>query len=130
MLRCLIVDDNKMARAALKQLTGKVDFLELAGECESPEEVFSILQKGDIDLVFLDVEMPGMSGLDLVRSITSRPMIILITAKRDYAVEAYELNVVDYLVKPVQLPRFLASVNRARELKENRNRQLDTVDIG
>src|SRR5690606_17677864 len=98
-MKCIIVDDNKMARTAIRLMMEQVEFLELKHECESPIEAFNFLKKDDIDLVFLDVEMPGMSGVELVKNLEKRPIIILITAKKDYAIEAFELNVADYIVK-------------------------------
>src|SRR5437899_3271389 len=117
-MNCIIVDDNKMARTAIKQLIEQVDFLTLKEECASPMEAFNYLEKEPVDLVFLDVEMPEMTGVELIKNIEQRPIIIFITSKKDYAVEAFELNVADYLVKPVDLPRFTRAVARAKELYE------------
>lgn len=123
-MKCIIVDDNKMSRTMVKQLVEQVDFLELKTECESPLEAFNYLKKEDVDLVFLDVEMPTMTGLELIRNLEKRPIIILITAKKDYAVEAFELNVADYIIKPVTIPRFMAAVDRAKELFESRDQKV------
>src|SRR4051812_23500088 len=100
-MNCIIVDDNKLARAAIKQLITQVDFLTLKEECDNPVDAFNYLKKEMIDLVFLDVEMPGMTGIELIKNLERRPLIILITSKKDYAVEAFELNVADYIIKPV-----------------------------
>src|SRR5687768_13105305 len=118
-MKCIIVDDNKLARTAIKAMIDQVEFLELQHECESPVEAFNILKTEEIDLVFLDVEMPGMSGVELVKNLEKRPIIILITAKKDYAIEAFELNVADYIVKPVSLSRFTMAVSRAKELYDS-----------
>jgi len=115
-MKCLIVDDNKMARTAIKLLIDQVDFLELTHECETPVEAFNYLKSEEIDLVFLDVEMPGMTGVELIKNLEKRPIIILITSKKDYAIEAFELNVADYIVKPLDLPRFTKAIARAKEL--------------
>jgi two-component system LytT family response regulator len=120
-MNCLIVDDNKLARTAIKAMIDQVEFLELKHECESSVEAFNILKTEDIELVFLDVEMPGMSGVELVKNLEKRPIIILITAKKDYAIEAFELNVADYIVKPVSLSRFTMAVSRAKELYDSLN---------
>ena len=125
-MKCIIVDDNKLARAALKHLVEQVDFLNLKQECENPVDAFNFLKKEPIDLVFLDVEMPDMNGIELIKNLDKRPIIILITAKKEYAVEAFELNVADYIVKPVTLPRFIAAVSRAKELFESRG---DKVEV-
>lgn len=125
MMTCIIVDDNRMARTAVRLMIEQVDFLELKHECESPLEAFNILETEDIDLVFLDVEMPEMSGMDLIKNLEKRPIFILISAKKEYAVEAFELHVADYLIKPVSLARFTMAVSRAKELFESRHKSGD-----
>ena len=124
-MKCIIVDDNKLSRAMVKQLVDQVDFLQLKGECENPVEAFNYLKKEDVDLVFLDVEMPGMTGIELIKNLEKRPIVILITSKKDYAVEAFELNVADYIIKPVSLSRFMVAVDRAKELFANRDQKLE-----
>lgn len=114
-MTCLIIDDSPMARAALRSLIEEVDFLELAGECEDALSALKAMQEQPVDLLFLDVEMPRMSGLELLDSLSRKPLVILITSKRDYAVEAFEYRVLDYLVKPVTYPRFVAAVQKAKE---------------
>lgn len=127
-MKCIVVDDNKLARAAMKHLVEQVDFLNLICECASSSEAFNVLEKEDIDLVFLDVEMPDMSGIELIRNIDKKPIIILITAKADYAVEAFELSVADYLVKPVTLSRFMAAVSKAKELYDSRGGRIESTE--
>jgi two-component system LytT family response regulator len=124
-MNCILVDDNKLARTALRQLISQVDFLTLKEECSSPVDAFNYLQKEPIDLVFLDVEMPGMTGLELIKNLEKRPIIIFITAKKEYAIEAFELNVADYIVKPIDLPRFMIAVSRAKELFDNRDQKVE-----
>ncbi len=124
-MNCIIVDDNKLARTALKLLIGQVKFLDLKEECSNPLDAFNYLQKEDVDLVFLDVEMPGMTGIELIKNLEKRPIIILITAKKNYAIEAFELNVADYIVKPVTLSRFMLAVSRAKELFESNDHKLE-----
>lgn len=109
----------------VKQLIDQVSFLELKGECENPVEAFNYLKKEDVDLVFLDVEMPGMTGIELIKNLEKRPIIILITAKKDYAVEAFELNIADYIIKPVTISRFMLAVDRAKELYESRDQKFE-----
>lgn len=125
-MKCIVVDDNKMSRTMVKQLIEQVNFLELKAECENPVEAFNYLKKEEVDLVFLDIEMPTMTGLELIRNLEKRPIIILITAKKDYAVEAFELNVADYIIKPVTLSRFMAAVDRAKELHESKDQKIVT----
>lgn len=124
-MKCLVVDDNKMARTALRQLISQVDFLELKEESADPVTAFNYLKKEPVDLVFLDIEMPGMSGLELIKNLEKRPLIILITANKDYALEAFELNVADYILKPVSLSRFMAAVSKAKELFDNKDQKVE-----
>ncbi len=115
-MKCLIVDDNKMARMAMKQLASRVKDLELVQECADAMEAYNVINNERIDLLLLDIEMPGMTGLELIKNLgNKKPLIIFTTAKKDYAVEAFELNVVDYLIKPVSTARFLQSIERANE---------------
>ena len=127
-MNCIIVDDNKMARTATKQLVAQVDFLNLVQECSSPVEAFNYLKKETVDLIFLDIEMPEMTGIELIKNLKQHPLVILITAKKEYAVEAFELNVADYIVKPVDLSRFMLAVSRAKELFDNKDQKLETND--
>ena len=124
-MNCIIVDDNKLARLVLRKLVEQVGDIELLAEFAEPLEALKYLEKNNVDLVFLDVEMPGMTGIELVKNLKERPIIVLITAKEDYAVEAFELNVADYIVKPVNLSRFLKAVTRARELYQSRSEKLE-----
>ncbi len=125
---CIIVDDNLMARNALKLLIDQVDFLDLKKECAGPLEAFNYLETETVDLVFLDVEMPGMTGIELIRNLKKRPIIILVTSKKDYAVEAFELNAADYLIKPVTLSRFMAAVDRAKEINDSKGGKVEVND--
>jgi DNA-binding LytR/AlgR family response regulator len=115
-MKCLIVDDNKMARMAMKQLVSQIKELELVQECEDAMAAYNTISKEPIDLVFLDVEMPGMSGLELIKNLgNKKPLIVFTTAKKEYAVEAFELSVVDYLIKPISPIRFVQAVEKASE---------------
>lgn len=127
-MNCIIVDDDEMSRNTLKQLVQRVNFLALTKVCEGAEDAINTLKNERIDLMFLDIEMPEMSGMDLIRSLETRPMIILTTSHKEYALDAFECNVVDYLVKPLLLPRFLLAATKARDLFENSRNKLDSVD--
>jgi two-component system, LytTR family, response regulator len=127
-MNCIIVDDNKLARTALKELVSQVDFLELKEECANSLDAYNYLKKENIDLVFLDVEMPEMSGIELIKNLVKRPIIILVTAKKDYAVEAFEINVADYIIKPVTLSRLMVAVSRAKVLFEANTQKPDSVE--
>lgn len=117
-MKCIIVDDNKMARMAMKQLVAHVADLELVKECADAMEAYNVINKEQVDLLLLDIEMPGMTGLELIKNLgAKKPLIIFTTAKKDYAVEAFELNVIDYLIKPIPPARFIQAVERASEAK-------------
>jgi len=128
-MTCLTVDDNAMARAALRHLIEDLDFLELQGESEDAIQAIKFLQENPVDLLFLDVEMPLMNGLELIRILPHKPLVILVTSKRDYAVEAFDLQVIDYLVKPITFPRFMAAVQRAQEIHRNKLRESGSLNL-
>lgn len=118
-MKCLIVDDNKIARIAMKKLAEQVPSLEIVKECCNAIEAFHELREQPVDLLLLDIEMPGMTGLELTKNLgENSPLIIFTTSNKDYAVEAFELNVVDYLIKPVTAARFLKAIQRAQEIME------------
>ncbi|MGE5518916.1 MAG: LytR/AlgR family response regulator transcription factor [Candidatus Dadabacteria bacterium] len=130
-MKCLIVDDNKMARMALKQLVTQVQSLELVAECSNAMEAYNYLNAIPIDLIFLDIEMPEMSGIDLIKKLgNKRPLIIFTTAKKDYAAEAFELNVVDYLVKPITLRRLMQAIEKANEALESNKEEVKVEEQG
>lgn len=120
-----------MACLALKQLVSQVQNLELLAECSDAEEALNFLNNAQVDLLLLDIEMPGMSGLELIGKLgNKKPLIIFTTAKKDYAVEAFELNVVDYLVKPITLPRLKKAVEKASETLESNREEVKVEEQG
>ena len=128
-MNCVIVDDNMMARMAMKQLVQQVKDLSLVAECENAMEAYNIVNKQAVDLLLLDIEMPGMTGIELTKNLGKRsPFIIFTTAKTNYAVDAFELNVVDYLVKPVEPGRFLKAIDRVKEAIESNKEQIQVKD--
>ncbi len=127
-MNCILVDDDKLARTAIRKMISQVDFLNLKGECEDAKEAFDYLKKKPVDLIFLDVEMPGMSGIELIKNLECRPIIILITAKKNYAVEAFELNVADYIIKPLSTERFLKAVERAKVLYDEKDKIMEQFE--
>jgi len=114
-IKCIITDDEPVARKGLKSYIEKVPFLSLQAECESPFELNTILKKNQPDVVFLDIEMPELSGIEYLSTITHPPKIIIVSAYEQYALQGYELEVFDYLLKPVSFNRFLKSVNRLHD---------------
>jgi two-component system LytT family response regulator len=123
-MRCIVVDDSKMASKALVQLISQVDFLELKKEFNNPVDAFNYLKNEEVDLVFLDVEMPGMTGLELLKNLKDPPLVILVTSKKEYALDAFDLNVADYITKPISLSRFMTGVYKAKEIFENKGNKL------
>lgn len=123
-MNCLIVDDNKIARTVLKHLISDLEFLNLMGECENILQATNILNKESIDLILLDVEMPKITGLEFLKSQPNHPLIILISSKPDYALEAFEYNVVDFILKPVKEDRFLKAIYRAKETFDSNHLQM------
>lgn len=119
-LRCLVVDDERLARNLLEENIRQLPFLEMAGSCKNAFEAMDALAGGGIDLVFLDIQMPGMTGTKLLRSLPEKPLVIFVTAYEHYAVESYDLEVVDYLMKPVSLERFTKAAYRAFEIFRQR----------
>lgn len=117
-LRCAIVDDEFLARQYLKDYISKVPFLELVGDYNSPLKVIDLIKSQKVDLLFLDIQMPDISGIDFLKTIDNAPFIILTTAYKEYALEGYELNVSDYLLKPFSFDRFLKAANKVLELAE------------
>ncbi len=120
-LRCLVIDDEPLARKGLIEYISEVDFLELAGEFDNPVKALEAIRSQSIDLIFLDIQMPKLSGLDLLRTLKNPPLTIFTTAYSEYAVEGFELEAVDYLVKPIGSERFLKAVFRARDMHELRS---------
>lgn len=120
-MNCLIVDDNILALSVLKKVISMEPSLTIIGECFDALEAYKQVQLSDIDILFLDIEMPGMSGIELVKSLgDKRPMVIFTTATTDYAAEAFDLNVVDFLIKPVSPSRFLQAVEKAKRMLQTK----------
>ena len=115
MIRCIVVDDEPLAREGIANYILEIEFLKLAASCGTALEALNILEKEAIDLVFLDIQMPKLSGLEFLRSLKDPPLTIITTAYPSFALEGYELDIVDFIVKPITLPRFLKAVKKAKK---------------
>ncbi len=111
-LRCLIVDDEPLAIEVIESYIERLDNIEIVDKCNNALKAFEILQQESIDLIFLDIQMPKLTGIDFLKTLKNPPKVIFTTAYRDYAIESYELDVVDYLLKPVSFERFLKAVSK------------------
>lgn len=114
-INCLIVDDEVLAQDVIEKYITNIPTLKLAGKCDSGVEAISFLHNNHVDLIFLDLNMPELSGLDMLKTLTNPPKVILTTAYSEYALESYEYGVVDYLLKPIKLERFIKAVNKVVE---------------
>jgi DNA-binding LytR/AlgR family response regulator len=119
MLTCIIIDDEPLARKGLKEYIQDAEFCEIKGEFDNPTKAMDCLSKESIDLIFLDIQMPKLTGLDFVKTMTKPPMIIFTTAYPQHAVEGFELNAVDYLLKPFSFDRFWKAILKAKAIKEH-----------
>lgn len=114
-MNCVIIDDEPLAREGLSNYVREVDFLHLVDTCTNPLELIQLLDKYPVDLIFLDIQMPKMNGLDFLKIVPKPPMVIITTAFPSYALEGFQLNVMDYLLKPITFDRFFKAANKAKE---------------
>lgn len=118
MLQCIAVDDEPLALTLLVDNISRVPNLKLVATCADAFEATKVLQEKEVDLIFIDIQMPGLTGLQFIKSLAKKPMVILITAYKQYALDSYDLDVVDYLVKPVAIDRFMKACNKATQLHQ------------
>jgi DNA-binding LytR/AlgR family response regulator len=128
MINCIVVDDEPIAREGLKEYISQVDYLHLVADCKSGAEASGLLQKDNIDLVFLDIQMPNLTGIEFVKALAEPPLIIFTTAYPQYALEGFELNVIDYLLKPISFARFLKSVEKAQSYLKTKGNNVNITN--
>ena len=112
-LKCMVVDDEPLARKGMQEYIRETETLEFTGECRNADEANTFMQANPVDLIFLDIQMPGLTGLEFLRGLTNPPMVIITTAFSEFALEGFELDVIDYLVKPIPFVRFSKAVAKA-----------------
>ena len=115
MIKCIIVEDEALAQQVIQNHLQRIDSFELVGICNNAIEAKDVLNKQEVDLIFLDIQLPGMTGLNFLRSLENPPLVVLTTAYAEYALESYEFNVIDYLLKPISFERFSKTVNKITE---------------
>lgn len=123
MIRALAIDDEPLALRQLAAYINKVDFLELAGKCQSAAEAKAVIDKEPIDVLFIDINMPDINGMDFVRSLDVAPLVVFTTAYSEYAVDGYKVNAVDYLLKPFSLDEFKAAADKVKEQYDLRHQE-------
>src|SRR5690606_35932820 len=117
-INCLVVDDEELARTLLENYISRLPHLSLAGKCANPLEALKVMEETEVDLLFLDIQMPELTGIDFLKSLQQKPLVIFTTAYSEYAIEGYQLDVIDYLLKPFSFERFVQAVNRALEFSK------------
>lgn len=128
-MNCIIVDDDHLTRMTIKNFIEETEGLSLIAECSSAVEAVKLLSKETVDLIFLDIQMPNMTGIELVKSLEQLPQIIFITGSSQHAIEAFEYDVVDYVMKPVSYARFLKAVKKAQKAQKNKKNTSKTDSI-
>ena len=127
MIRCMAIDDEPLALQQIAAYIGKVPFLELAAQCQSALEAHQFLQNDTVDVIFCDINMPDLNGMDFIKSLVAPPLVVFTTAYAEYAVEGFKVNAVDYLLKPFGLQDFMRAANRVKERISNQTRA-DSAD--
>ncbi|MBO9660130.1 MAG: response regulator transcription factor [Chitinophagaceae bacterium] len=128
LIRCLVVDDEPPAREIIRRYIEQVPGLQLAGECGNALQAFAFLQQNTVDLIFLDIHMPQLNGNDFLKTLKFPPKVIFTTAFSEYALQGYELDIVDYLLKPIPFDRFLKAVNKAFQLTQTKAESIPTEE--
>lgn len=127
-LKCIIVDDEPSGRKVIEEYVSETTFLELVGKAENPLKAMALMDENKIDLIFLDIQMPKINGIDFLKTLKNPPMVILTTAFSEYALQGFELDVIDYLLKPISLDRFLKATHKAKDFFEMQGAGLKPSD--
>ena len=127
-IRCIVIDDEPLARKGLKEYIADTDFLQLVGEFENPLKAADMISRGEVQLLFLDIQMPKITGLEFFKTLPHAPPVIFTTAFPQYALDGFELNALDYLVKPISFDRFLKAVLKAKEYYEIREKNIQETE--
>jgi len=125
-INCIVVDDEAIARKGIERYIKELDFLDLKGVCKNAMQANTLLKEYDIDLIFLDIEMPMISGIDFLKSLKNAPKVIFTTAYSEHAIDSFEFDVIDYLIKPISFEKFLQAANKAYRLIIQENKVEDT----
>jgi len=123
-INCIVVDDEPIAREGIIEYIRQIDYLNAVAQCKNAAEAAGLLQKKKIDLIFMDIQMPKLTGIEFVKALACPPLIIFTTAYSEYALEGFELDVVDYLLKPISFARFLKAAEKAQNYVNARNREV------
>ncbi len=126
-MNCLLVDDEPLALQLLEQFASKVPFLKICGKCSSAAEALAVMENDEIDVLFIDIQMPDVTGIQFVKSLSRKPFVIFTTAYQEHATESYEIDAIDYLVKPFAFERFLKAANKAQEQFNLRRKTADAL---
>jgi DNA-binding LytR/AlgR family response regulator len=127
-INCLVVDDEPIAREGILEYISQIDYLNAVAQCKSAAEAAGVLQKNKIDLIFLDIQMPKLTGIEFVKALAEPPLIIFTTAYSEYALEGFELDVVDYLLKPISFARFLKSAEKAQSYLNAKRKEVSITE--
>lgn len=128
MINCLVVDDEPIAREGMMEYVRQIDYLNPVAQCKSAVEAAGLLQKNKIDLIFLDIQMPKLTGIEFVKALADPPLVIFTTAYSEYALEGFELDVVDYLLKPISFSRFLKAAEKAQSYLYARKKEVSITN--
>ncbi len=124
-MKCIIIDDEPLAIDIIEEYCSKLDFIEVVGTFTNPLDAITVIKGSNVDLIFCDIQMPQISGIDFITSLDNRPLFIFTTAYSQYAVEGFDLNAVDYLVKPIPYHRFIKAVSRAKEFLSKKEKPME-----